>query len=334
MRKTSCTYIDRLVILVALLTLPATGVGPITVSAQERTPTEQTASLLYRPPAEVPAGPLGEQALRGQLIDSKKTSCGQLELLAGIIVSTGILADVPPTISRLTGLPIDELEARETAACQQVAGEAPDEEKTTIELLNEANTVRWLVQIHLGAMDYVLMGKPTYRPIAAEGCFAAFFKMHNLNVQAMRQGYRALASDPTLDNGQALAAFWTGVLQPHAAAEDATMWDLARSVGDPNLTRSVNLVEAEHATIDEAIAAYMKTLAAVEAGRAEPSALIPVAQDARIRTELHFGKEEITVVRPMQERLSNEEFRPVMEAFDREIGDWLKERGWSMEGCA
>jgi hypothetical protein len=59
-----------------------------------------------------------------------------------------------------------------------------------------------------------------------------------------------------------------------------------------------------------------------------------VAQDARIRTELHFGKEEITVVRPMQERLSSEEFRPVMEAFDREIGDWLKERGWSMEGCA
>jgi len=215
-----------------------------------------------------------------------------------------------------------------------VAGEAPDEEKTTVELLNEASTVRWLVQIHLGAMDSVLMRRPTYRPIASEGCFAAFFKMHNLNVEAMRRGYQALASDPTLENGRALAAFWTNVLQPHAAAEDATMWDLARSLGDPNLIRSANLVEAEYATIDEAIAAYRKTLMAVEAGEADPSALVPAAQDVRIRTELHFGKEEITVVRPMQERLSSEEFRPVIEAFNREIGDWLKERGWSMEGCA
>ncbi len=170
--------------------------------------------------------------------------------------------------------------------------------------------------------------------VAAEGCFAAFFEMHNLNIQAMREGYLALASDPTLEEGQALGAFWTDVLQPHARAEDATMWDLARSIGDPNLTRSADLVEAEHATIDAAIAAYMETLAAVEAGEAEPSALVPLAEDARIRTELHFGKEEITVVRPMQEQLSSEEFRPVMEAFDQELGDWLTERGWSMEGCA
>jgi hypothetical protein len=117
-------------------------------------------------------------------------------------------------------------------------------------------------------------------------------------------------------------------------AEDATMWDLARSIGDPNLTRSADLVEAEHQTIDDGIALYLETLAAVEAGEAEPGALVPIAEELRIRTELHFGKEEITVVRPMQERLSSEEFQPVMEAFDQELGDWLGERGWSMEDCA
>jgi hypothetical protein len=183
-------------------------------------------------------------------------------------------------------------------------------------------------------MDHVLLQNATYRPIAAEGCFAAFFEMHNLNIEAMRQGYLALASDPTVEEGRALAAFWTEVLQPHAVAEDATMWDLARSIGDPNLTRSADLVEAEHQTIDDGIALYLETLAAVEAGDAEPGALVPLAEGLRIRTELHFGKEEITVVRPMQERLTSEEFQPVMAAVDREIGGWLAERGWSMEDCA
>lgn len=328
------TRIYRLVTLLALLGMLTTGFGALIASAQEATPPSAAASPRYEPPATLPEGDLSEEALREQLIAAKATSCADLGLIAGILVSTGVLPQVPPMISALTGMPVDELEARETAACQQVGDAVPDDQKSTVQLLNEANTARWLVQIHLGAMDHVMMGNPSYRPIAAEGCFAAFFEMHNLNIEAMRQGYLALASDPTLEDGQALAAFWTDVLQPHAVAEDATLWELARSIGDPNLTRSADLVEAEHATIDEGIARYMETLAAVEAGDAEPSALVPVAEELRIRTELHFGKEEITVVRPMQERLSSEEFRPVMEAFDRELGGWLGERGWSMEGCA
>jgi hypothetical protein len=326
------TRIHHLVTLVALLGLFATGLSA--VAAQEATPTSSAASPRYEPPPALPEGDLAEEDLRAQLIATKQTACGDLGLIAGILVSTGVLPQVPPMISGLTGMPVDELEARETAACQEVGDAQPDEEKSTVQLLNEVITAQWLVQIHLGAMDHVMMQNPTYRPIAAEGCFAAFFEMHNLNIEAMRQGYLALASDPTLEDGQALASFWTDVLQPHARAEDATMWDLARSIGDPNLTRSADLVEAEHQTIDDGIALYMETLAAVEAGGAEPSALIPVAEDLRIRTELHFGKEEITVVRPMQERLSSEEFQPVMAAFDQELGDWLTERGWSMEGCA
>jgi hypothetical protein len=326
--------IHALVTLAALLGLLASGLATATVSAQEATPTSGAASPRYEPPPLLAEDELSEEALRAQLIASKETSCADLGLIAGILVSTGVLPQVPPMISALTGMPVDELEARETEACQQVSGEAADEEKSTVTLLNEATTAQWLVQIHLGAMDHVMMQQPTYRPIAAEGCFAAFFTMHNLNVEAMRQGYLVLASDPTLAEGQALASFWTDVLQPHARAEDATMWELARSIGDPNLTRSADLVEAEHQTIDEGIAAYLETLSAVEAGEADPSALVPVAEDVRIRTELHFGKEEITVVRPMQERLSSEEFQPVMMAFAEEMGDWLTERGWSMEGCA
>lgn len=328
------TRIFRFVALFALLGMLATGLGALTASAQEATPASQAASPRYEPPAALPEGDLSEEELRAQLIASKQTSCADLGLIAGILVSTGVLPQVPPMIAALTGMPVDELEARETAACQEVGDAVPDEEKSTVQLLNEANTAQWLVQIHLGAMDHVMMGNPTYRPIAAEGCFAAFFEMHNLNIEAMRQGYLALASDPTLEDGQALAAFWTDVLQPHALAEDATIWELARSIGDPNLTRSADLVEAEHQTIDAGITRYMETLAAVEAGEADPSALVPVAEDLRIRTELHFGKEEITVVRPMQQQLSSEEFRPVVEAFDQELGDWLTERGWSLQGCA
>lgn len=324
---------SRFLVLAALLGLLLPGFGSLAVTAQEATPAAGAASPRYVPPAVVPEGALSEDVLRQQLIATKATACGDLELIAGILVSSGVLPQVPPMISALTGMPVDELEARETAACQQVGDAVPDAEKSTVQLLNEANTAQWLVQIHLGAMDHVMMQRPTFRPIAAEGCFAAFYEMHNLNIEAMRRAYLDLVSAPTVEDGQALGAFWTDVLEPHARAEDAVMWDLARSIGDPNLTRSANLVEAEHQTIDQGIAAYMATLAAVEAGTADPSALVPLAEGLRIRTELHFGKEEITVVRPMQKHLSSEQFRPVMEAFDRELGGWLTARGWSMEGC-
>lgn len=328
------TRLSHALTLFALVALLLATVQTATISAQDATPaTSAAASPRYEPPPQLPEGDLSEDQLRSQLIATRQTACADLGLIAGILVSTGVLPQVPPMISALTGMPVNELEARETAACQQVGDAQPDEEKSTVQLLNEASTAHWLVQIHLGAMDHVHLQRPTYRPIAAEGCFASFFEMHDLNVAAMRQAYLALASDPTLEEGQALAAFWTEVLQPHAVAEDATMWDLARSIGDPNLTHSADLVEAEHQTIDKGIAAYMEMLAAVERGDAEPSALLPLAEQLRIRTELHFGKEEITVVRPMQEQLSSEEFRPVMAAFDEEIGDWLRERDWSMEAC-
>ncbi len=324
----------RFFTIAALLGLLLGGYPAFTVVAQEATPASSAATRpRYEPPIMLPEGDLSEEDLRASLIEAKTTACEDLGLIAGVLVSSGVLPQVPPMISSLTGMPVDELEARETAACQEVGDAQPDEEKSTVQLLNDAATAAWLVQIHLGAMDHVMLQNATYRPIAAEGCFAAFFEMHDLNVKAMRQAYLALASDPTVEDGQALGAFWTDVLAPHARAEDATMWDLARAIGDPNLTRSADLVEAEHQTIDDGIARYMETLSAVEREEADPADLVPLAESLRIRTELHFGKEEVTVVRPMQERLGSEEFQPVIAAMDQEIGGWLRAQGWTPEGC-
>lgn len=87
-------------------------------------------------------------------------------------------------------------------------------------------------------------------------------------------------------------------------------------------------MEAEHDTIDEGIAAYMQTLEAVRKGEKSLQDLVPVARDVRLRSELHFGKEELSVVRPLQQRLSSEEFRPVIAEIDQRLGDWLRTHGW------
>lgn len=108
----------RIVTIVALVSLLATGPSAITASAQEATPAGSAASPRYEPPIEIAASELSDEELRAQLIASKETACSDLELIAGILVSTGVLPQVPPMIAALTGMPVDELEARETAACQ------------------------------------------------------------------------------------------------------------------------------------------------------------------------------------------------------------------------
>ncbi|HEU5432569.1 MAG TPA: hypothetical protein VFU81_12950 [Thermomicrobiales bacterium] len=328
----SPTFSYGLVVMLSLLVTLAT--GGLGVAAQQATPrATPAASVRYEPPPIVAEGGLDAAQLRTQLIASKVASCAELGTIAGILVSTGVLPQVPPTISALTGMSVDALEARETATCQQVDGAKSDAEKSTVELLNDANMAQWLVQIHLVAMDRVMLQQSTYRPIAAEGCFAAFYRMHDLNLDAKRHAYLALVARPSLEAGQAFGAFLTDALEPHARAEDATLWTLARSVGDPNLTHSADLVAAEHQTIDQGVAAYMAALAAVERGDASPSALAPLAEQLRIRVELHFGKEEVTVVRPLQQRISSAAFEPVIAALDRDLGPWLRAHGWTTEGC-
>lgn len=283
----------------------------------------------FPPPTALPQGSLSEAMLRDQLITQKRNLCNDLQLIAGIIVSTGILSEVPTTISQLTGLPIDELEARETAACQPQAQVQPGEQETTAALLDEVRTVEYLIHVHLAAMDAVLLQTATFRPINAEGSFAGFLEMHNISVKTMRDLYLALEAEPTLANARALAAFWQDSLIPHAEAEDRALWPLARSVGDAGLTHAADLLQAEHGTIEEGIARYLDRLQAVENGQVPASELVAIARDVRIRTELHFGKEEESVIRPLQRRLTSEQFQPVVEGIDQAIGPWLRERGWS-----
>ncbi|MBI2954960.1 MAG: hemerythrin domain-containing protein [Chloroflexi bacterium] len=303
--------------------------GPTPTLGKAISPAETPTPLPeFRPPAEIPLGPISDNELRTQLIAQRQGLCEELEFIAGIIISTGILRQVPSTISEMAGMPIDELEAKETRACQTVEGELPDEQKTTSELLNEARSTEWLVRMHLAAMDRVLMENPTFRPIDAEGSFRAFFEMHNINVQVMRERYRDLSDTPTLEEAGALASFWQDVLLPHAKAEDETLWPLARSVGGEEIARAADLLEAEHRTIDEGVARYMETLQAVERGQAQLGDLVSIGRDVRIRTELHFGKEEESVVRPLQEMITSEQFRPVVEEIDRAFGPWLREHGW------
>lgn len=298
-----------------------------TAAAGTPTPAETMPSPEFRPPAEI-QDPLTEDKLRSALIDQRQGLCDSLQLIGGIIISTGVLSDVPPAISEMAGMPIPELEAMETGACQRQQGELPDENKSTTELLNEARTVEWLVQMHLAAMDRVLMQNPNYRPINAEGSFRAFFEMHNISLNAMRDSYLALSEDPTLDDARQVASFYQDSLVLHAQAEDQTLWPLAKSVGDSEIAQSAVLLEAEHRTIDEGIASYMDTLLAVEQGQAQLDELIPIARNVRIRTELHFAKEEQSVVRLLQERISSEQFEPVVEEIDQSIGPWLRDRGW------
>lgn len=312
-------------VLGTVVTLPSAGAQ----QPSTPTPTATEVAPQYRPPAELPEGPISEDELRQQLIAQKEGLCGELELIAGIIVSTGTLREVPTAISEMTGLPIDELEAKETRACQRLPGEPADEQQTTTELLNEVRTVEWLVRMHLAAVDRELMQNPRYRPIDAEGSFRAFFEMHNISVQEMRDRLLALSEEPTLEEARALAAFWQDALIPHAQAEDRTLWPLARSLGDPNLTRSADLLEQEHRTIDDGIARYTQTLRAVEGGQAQLADLVPIAEDVRIRTELHFGKEEESLVRPLQQRLTSEQFRPVVDEIDQAFGPWLRQHGWT-----
>lgn len=303
--------------------------SPIPIPGRTPLPARNATPLPeFQLPAELPPGPLSENQLRTQLIEQKQGLCEELELIAGIIISTGILEQVPSTISEMAGLPIDELEAKETQACQEQEGEVPDEQKTTTQLLDEVRTTEWLVRMHLAAMDQVLMEKPTLRPINAEGSFKAFFEMHDINVQEMRDRYLALSDSPTLEEARALASFWEDVLISHAKAEDEALWPLARSVGSEQIARAADLLEAEHRTIDKGITRYKDTLQAVERGQADVSELVSAGRDVRIRTELHFGKEEQSLVRPLQEMITSEQFRPVVEEIDETIGPWLRERGW------
>lgn len=265
--------------------------------------------------------------IRAQLIATRQDLCQDLELASSIILNVGILGEFPGKIQAAAGMGITALE-NELQVCSP-SDDADDAAKSTAQLINEVHKAEWLAKLHLTAMESATMERPRMRPVNADGSFAAFLTLHDVLITQMRADLVALTDgSPTLEEAQQMGVFWQEVLTVHAQTEDAALFPIARAVGDPTLIRSADVIEQEHGPIEAAIDRYMQTLAAVETGQADIKELIPAAREARALTELHFGREEATVIRPLQLLLADEQFRPAVEAQDAALGPWLREHGW------
>lgn len=292
-------------------------------------PREDIKAPQFQPPAPGPGRSPTPDELRGELATLRQNLCEDLTYIAGVILNTGILTRVPPRIQELTGLHIDELEAKETRACLEPAGEAAAQKAPTVEgLLDEVRTIEWLIRMHLVAMREVTEEAPRLRPVEAEGALRAFLELHDVIVGGMRRGLSDLRANPTIETARGFAEFWQQVVIPHAQAEDRVLWPLARSLGAEGLTRSVDLLEAEHHEIDGLVASYAAVVDRLERGEAQGTEALRAAQAVRGRVELHFGKEEESVLRPMRPLLTDEQLWPVVEEQDRTVGKWLRAHGW------
>lgn len=280
-------------------------------------------------PAPLPPGPLTEQHLQAILLSLRESLCENLQCIAGIILNTGTLPEVPPKIQALTGLGIDQLEEMETQTCITSDEQHAPQGQTTTQLLENVRTIEWLVKIHLAAIDEVLLARPQFRPIEVEGAFRAFLELHDTIIREMRGLVMALSQgSASLTDARRLATFWQEVVVPHARAEEQALFPLAVALGDAALTRSTKLVEAEHQPIDTSIARYLQVAQQVEQGQVQFSQLISLARGMRGQVELHFGKEEQSIIRPLQQHITDDQFGPVVMAQEAAIGAWLHQHGW------
>ncbi len=304
--------------------LSPTAVAAVTASEIESQVVQQVAVPYVPPPDYLDSDEPTEEALRAQLIATRQDLCQDLELASSLILNVGVLTVFPGKIQAAAGMGITALEEE-----LKVCSPSDDAGKSTAQLVNEVHKAEWLAKLHLTALESATMERSTLRPINADGSVAAFLTLHDVLILQMRADLIALTDgSPTLEEAQAMGVFWQKVLATHAQAEDEALFPIARAVGDPTLIRSANLIEQEHGPIEDAIERYMSTLARVEAGQAEIEEVVPLAREARALTELHFGREEATVIRPLQVLLSDEQFRPAVEAQDAAIGSWLRQHGW------
>lgn len=298
----------------------------VPVAAEVSSPVVRSVPVPWVPPpdylmSDAPA----EGEIRAQLIATRQDLCQDLELASSIILNVGILSEFPGKIQAAAGMGITALEQE-----LQVCNPSDDAAKSTAQLLNEVHKAEWLAKLHLTAMESATMERPRMRPVNADGSFAAFLTLHDVLITQMRADLVTLTDgSPSLEEAQQMGVFWQEGLTVHAQAEDEALFPIARAVGDPTLIRSADVIEQEHGPIEDAIGRYMQTLAAVETGQADVAELIPLAREARALTELHFGREEATVIRPLQLLLADEQFRPAVEAQDAALGPWLREHGWS-----
>jgi hemerythrin-like domain-containing protein len=297
-----------------------------------RVVTQDTNSPRFQRPTPIRGRVLAPEELRAELATLRQHLCEDLTYIAGLILNTGILTRVPTTIQHMTGMPVDELEAMETQACLEPPEETGAQRLATVEeLLDEVRTIDWLVTLHLAAMREVTEEAPRVRPIEAEGALRAFLELHDVIVREMRRGLSGLRETPTAETARGYADFWQHVVLLHAQAEDSVLWPLARSLRVEGLVRSVDLLEAEHHEIDRMVESYLESVLGLERGQAPATEVVRAAQALRGRVELHFGKEEESVLRPMRPLVTDEQLWPVVAEQDRSIGDWLRAHGWRTE---
>lgn len=261
---------------------------------------------------------------RDELMRLRQALCQDLELVAGILMNTGIVAEVPPKIQEITGLQLLELEEMETRACRDV-----DLTQLSLsELRENVRTIEWLVKVHLAAMREVTEQRAQPRQVEATGSFADFYAMHDISIREMRAALSQLRANPGMEAAQAMDRFFTEALIPHARAEDRALWPLARSLDNPTLARVATALEEEHRKIDDRIAAYENALRSAGQGQADVTRLYQLADSARSLAELHFAKEEQSLIKPLQQAVTPTRFGTVVQAIDEAFGNWLRQHGW------
>jgi hypothetical protein len=166
-----------------------------------------------------------EGELRAQLIATRQDLCQDVELASSLILNAGVLTVFPDKIQAAAGMGITALEEE-----LKVCSPSDDAGKSTAKLVNEVRKAEWLAKLHLTALESATMERSTLRPINADGSVAAFLTLHDVLILQMRAALVALTDgSPTLEDAQAMGAFWQEVLVAHAQAED-------EGLGDPTLT--------------------------------------------------------------------------------------------------
>ena len=250
------------------------------------------------------------------------------EVASSVILNTGALNGFRPMIQDVSGLSIGELET-ELQTCTPEGFATGAETMTTAELVQGVRMVEWLLKIHLVSLDQATIANQQPGWADAEGAIGDFLQLHDVLIGEVRGGLAALTDQSaTVEEANALAQFWQDVLVPHAEAENNALFPLLRSSGNEQLAQSATVIKSEHEPIEAGIAQYMTAMHAVENGQANVEDLVPIARQLRGSVELHFGREEATLIDPLSEIMPPNRFAPVMEAQAEAIGPWLRDHGW------
>jgi hemerythrin HHE cation binding domain-containing protein len=145
------------------------------------------------------------------------------------------------------------------------------------------------------------------------------FVMHHAFRRDLDAFVAAAAATPLDDRGtwRALQRRWARfalVLHHHHSGEDSGLWPVLRARVDASALRTLDAMEADHATIDPLLAACGEGLAAVAAGAGTRAALVVRLSAARSALHRHLAAEESDAMALVQAHLTQADW----EWLDRE----------------